>query len=240
MFDSNKYSESCSFSEQIVSFIYDEMSEQEKSAFVNHSSKCVVCSEELSAFGTVHSEIVDWKRQEFLPLQTPEVRIPYVTVAQEAKKPLFAGFFEFFSFSQVWVKTTTAFAMLVIFSGIAFFVFNSETTDGTMAKQAVPISSPKPLPTADVKVPETTILEPEVVVNPKSPNAPVKPVQANARIKSNNKPVSSTPKVEKATVRTTNSKPKVKRQQNVNLIESDEDEDDSLRLSDLFDEISMK
>jgi hypothetical protein len=240
MFDSNKYHESCSFSEQIVSYIYDEMGEPEKSAFVNHSSKCVACSEELSAFGKVHSEIVDWKREEFVPLQTPEVRIPYLTVALEAKKPLFAGIYEFFSFSQIWMKTATAFATMVIISGIAFFVFKSEPKNDTIASQVAPISSPKPLPTADVKVLETTIIEPEVVVNPKNPNATGKPVQATSRTTSNGKPVSSTPKVEKVTIRTTNSKPKVKRQQNVNLIESDEDEDDSLRLSDLFDEISMK
>ncbi len=239
MFDSNNYHKECSFSEQIISYVYGEMSEAENASFTVHISKCSDCAEELAGFGFVRTEILNWKHKEFLPLTTPIIQIPYETVTVEAKTSIFAPVWELFSFSQMWLKTATAFAVLAMFAGITFSVFNTNKSVD-LAGMVKPITSPTPPIIVDVPL---TPIKPTVAIETEKATSPsiVKNKEAE-KVKT----VTTEPKVLKATVRTTRVKPariettQRVTKQNVTLVSNEEniEEDDTLRLSDLFDEVS--
>ncbi len=235
MFDSNNYHKECSFSEQIISYVYGEMNEAENASFTFHISKCSGCAEELAGFGIVRTEILNWKHKEFSPLSTPKIQIPYETVAVEAKPSIFAPVWEVFSFSQMWMKTATAFAVLAIFAGITFSVFyTNKSVD--LAGMVDPITTPTP----PIPVNETPItpIKPTVTIETAKT---ISPSIVKNKDFEKVKTVEAAPKVMKATIRTTRVKPaKTETKQNVTLVSNEEnaEEDDTLRLSDLFDEIS--
>jgi hypothetical protein len=244
MFDSNNYQKSCGFSEQIVSYIYDEMNVSEKASFDVHIAKCTDCSDELAGFGLVRSKIFDWKSEEFLQLATPKIQIPYEVASRENKISFFSSVREFFAFSQVWMKTATAFASLAIVAGITFLAFNAFNSNEPkidIANNIVPVSSPTPQVVVAKTQPDVSN-DYEVKEKPTKPLTPVNNANKEVvKVIEKTKPVSSTTKTEKTVIRTTVVKsPKKEKSNNVEIVNNDEDEDDSLRLLDIFDEIGTE
>lgn len=66
----------CKFSSDMVPYIYGEMSGRERSAFESHLVACTLCTDEFASISNARYEVYDWKKLEFDPLQTPRFVVP--------------------------------------------------------------------------------------------------------------------------------------------------------------------
>ncbi|HEX9960373.1 MAG TPA: zf-HC2 domain-containing protein [Pyrinomonadaceae bacterium] len=258
--NSNNHSSSCNFSDQLVSYLYGEIDGDEKSRFESHVLNCGVCADEISAFGGVRSSVRNWRDMEFAMLPTPVIELPFEpqkttdlsTETNEASRPWLAGLRELFSLSPAWAGAATACAALAICAGLFYVAFSSAQNDRNVAEVNKNVSvASVPAPTVDdknatsvagtnekqrVETPKTEIKKDKNQNQPKpvtsaektniAGNANVKHVKTNVVLKPANK-----------------EKPaNVKKSTKPSDIEftTREEEDKSLRLADLFDEVSMK
>lgn len=129
MLDKSKINSPCSFSEQIISYFYNEIETPEIKGFEAHLQTCPSCLDELSGFEAVRSSISEWRKIEFsglatpvidfLPVQTEEINIKLVSPEQN----WWLAFKErFFPQSPVWAASV--FAALILSIGLSIIIFN--------------------------------------------------------------------------------------------------------------------
>jgi hypothetical protein len=132
MLNNKHQNSSCRFAEEIVSYIYGESSASEKIDFETHLQNCASCADELADFAFVRSSISEWRAEEFLQMETPAIAIPLMKTADSVettqvsteKRPWFAALVEMFSLSPMRATAAAAFAVLAICAGIAIWAFN--------------------------------------------------------------------------------------------------------------------
>ncbi|HEX8735312.1 MAG TPA: zf-HC2 domain-containing protein [Pyrinomonadaceae bacterium] len=262
--NSNNHNSSCNFSDLLVSYLYGEIGEKEKSRFESHVSNCSACSDEISAFGGVRASVRNWRETEFYKLPTPVIALPsepekatiLTTETNAASRTWLAGLRELFSLSPAWTGAGVACAALAICAGLFYVAVSSlqserrdvvaeanknnsvaslpsptvqttptASTAGTNDEQ--PVEAPKPEifkdkkqnPSKSASVSERAVFTENTNVKAVKANLPPKPVVNKDK---------TLPNVKKA--------PK---QTDIEFT-TREEEDKSLRLSDLFDEVSMK
>jgi predicted anti-sigma-YlaC factor YlaD len=66
----------CGFDEQLISYLYDELDFAEREKFEQHLQSCESCTEELKALGETRFAISEWRQNDFDILPTPKVAIP--------------------------------------------------------------------------------------------------------------------------------------------------------------------
>lgn len=264
MFDEKNNNSSCQFAEEIVSYLYGEMAEKTKQNFELHLPNCHSCNEELSAFGMVRTSISDWKEKDFVNLSMPEIVLPieqktYSLVENKTQnRSWFASIREFFTLSPAWMMATTACAALLICIGLVFVAVSSRNNAGEVAGKEKVLTSPTPTvnkgntnssptnsvsDTAEKSKPEPQTTEPpkELADNKKPANdvkktlpvVDLKPTQPKAKII----PASTTTVKKNDTPKVETKKNNVKQNNNLPDLQNEDDEDDSPRLSDLFDEV---
>ena len=129
MLNHNHQNSGCDFSTDLVSYLYGEINQKEKSRFEAHLANCTACPIELAEFAAVQSAFGDW-RQEFAQMPTPVIVIPYENAVFE--KPFVSGDSESwrarirraFSFSPMWSAATAALAILIVCGSLFLFVKN--------------------------------------------------------------------------------------------------------------------
>lgn len=136
--------QNCPQSENLVAYLYGEADEAEKKAFESHLSSCVLCSNELKAFGVVRQSVAEWREDVMSNIVTPAFAAKIVE-KQERKPSAFAAIREFFTLSPLWLRGATAFAAfaliaLITFAAVQFF----GNKGGEMAKDKVPVATPSP------------------------------------------------------------------------------------------------
>lgn len=254
MFKENHQNLNCEFSEEIVSYLYNEMVEAEKFRFEAHLSNCQICVDELADFTSVRSSILEWRNEKFAVLPTPEFEIPFETktqhlVTSEVSRPWYSGVRDFFKLSPIWMTASTAMAVLAICIGLVFVTINA-LRDNSGLEQAQEKVKPVSSPTTEVKKADTAVsnssqsnsssTQPPVStttsVEPKAPATPTKIVDRQP-IKPQNSTVRRN--VSPNLVNKPNLSPKTKNGKLPSLT-GDDEEDTSLRLSDLFDEIGTR
>jgi hypothetical protein len=72
--------------EDLVSYIYGEMPAADRNEFEAHLSHCDDCVVELAAFSDARLGVIEWRREDFEHLATPEIHLPRPQVA--AVKPV--------------------------------------------------------------------------------------------------------------------------------------------------------
>jgi hypothetical protein len=251
MFDETNYNSPCSFAEEIVEYIYDEMNGEAKAKFETHLAKCNSCADELTGFGVVRSQVSDWKLKEFSSLANPMIELPIVQPVANTRvlRRWFEDLRNLVMLSPAF-GSSAAFAVLAICLGIGYFAVSSnKQIDNDLVASKAPVVNQTP-PVKISPMPNVEPLKTQVEnADNKPKSVPSKPIVEVV------KATSSTPKKVIIQALQTESKPvivpknKPKRgakpaaapkQSEVNLIPNDDDDDDSLRLSDLFDEVSMK
>lgn len=110
----NKQNSNCAFAEELVSYLYDEITDLEKLRFEKHLRNCSACQEELAGFSLARTSIQEWKSVEFLPLQNPAIEIPYPQKTETISRSWFAVIRDFFTLSPAWMTASTAVAALAI------------------------------------------------------------------------------------------------------------------------------
>jgi len=263
MSNNNHNNSSCAFAEQMVSYLYGEADAKEKYKFETHLKNCLACTDELAAFGFVRSAVLDWRAERFSKLPTPSFDIPVpefkksfsTTVVSDGNSSWFAGFRQMFSFNLM--RATAAFGILVICAGVAWFAFNSfggneiaeNENNRNLIQAAVSptveiFKKPEEKNVADKKGEQSSL--PFEVTNSSqqtkregqdrlnksairvSNNAPKNNLDSSAR-----NPKETNESIKKAT--------SVRKKQIPNLNDAeDEEEDKTIRLADLFDELDTK
>lgn len=137
MLDNNNHNNStCAFAEQTVSYLYSEANIQEKTVFEAHLKSCAACADEFAGFSAVHSSVIKWRNEEFLPLEMPSIKIPYEKTREfyksetdsEATRSWFEELRRLFSLSPA-LTASASFAIVAICLGIIFFANKSSNND---------------------------------------------------------------------------------------------------------------
>ncbi len=260
MLNGNHKNSGCGFSEALISYLYNESAGTEKVEFEAHLKKCSRCADEFAAFSGVHFSINDWKSKEFAVLETPIIEIPYekteksaeVVKVASATGSWLSGLRNFFSLSpRAWSLATAAIAVMVL-AGIALFALNSRQNNDIASKDK---NNVKPVisPTVENTPPSTKSNSNENNSSNKQTKPFVEPKSVTPEVAESNGTNTTNNRVVKiSNTKRPSQKPENVRQnnnvktpnKNVNnppkgVIE-DEDEDNTLRLAEIFDEIDTK
>ncbi len=257
----NNNHKSCAFAEQIISYLYGESAPDENTEFESHLKICPTCADELESFGFVRSAVLDWRNEDFARLQTPAFDIPATkseSVFSPATNPTesrswFGGFGKIFSFN----PALAALAVLVFCLGAAFFAFKfhgdgeiAGNKNNANAAQAVVVSPTvetmiKPVETITAEKDSKLSLPPDVKANDSSQRAArerqIMPVKTAVKVSDSSSriDIGSSARITKNANDNIKKIAPVKKQQIPNLNDADE-EDETIRLADLFDEIDAK
>lgn len=254
MNNNNHQNSNCSFAPEIVSYIYDEIGVKEKFAFEAHLANCATCPEELADFMEIRFSVTDWKQNEFAPLATPVIEIPFekeqVREIAAVQSSWLSNLRAIFTLSPSFATASAAMAALVICAGLVFVVIKYSGNVEVAAVENTNKTKPSVSPTMEVlpnKSAEKIIADNEkttdkVIVNPpKAQNNETTVVKfverkpKNVAQNSENRPIN--------TMVNKFNRPNVRKNSPANnrqlprLNNFDEDEDDSLRLAELFEDI---
>lgn len=125
----------CDCAEELVSYLYDEMSGTDKLRFEKHLKTCSSCQDELAGFSLTRTSIQEWHKEDFLPLQSPSIEINYPQKIETISRSWFASIRDFFTLSPAWMTASTAFAALAICAVLLAVVVSSLRDDRTVARQ---------------------------------------------------------------------------------------------------------
>ncbi|MEK7723352.1 MAG: hypothetical protein AAB336_03310, partial [Acidobacteriota bacterium] len=203
-------------------------------------------------FSMARSSIQEWHNEEFLPLESPVIEIPYPAKVENSSRSWLVAIRDFFTLSPAWMTASTAFAALAICIGLFAVVVsslrdnmdvadkgnvkiisspthgnqnqNSNVSNANQNKQK-PVNLPEPPISEKVQKPTPEVIEPtKIVAKPnsvKTQTLPVKTVQP----KTNNR-------VPKQPLKT--------QKQKVPSFLDEDEEEDSLTLTDLLEEIGAR
>jgi hypothetical protein len=255
MFENNGHDPSCNFAVDVVSYLYNEIGGAEKREFESHLAGCNTCSAELASFSGVRSSVNTWRAQEFDPLATPVIDIPFETETAPAtaaaagwRGTILTDFKRLFAFSP-WPPAAVGFAALAIFIGLGFFAFSYMTRSGNDLAKNKTVDKPVVSPTAEPeKNPGEVAInnsnskpgDDKLITPPKAPEPEGAAVKVSAvQNTPKNKSVKAGP--DTVTPRKAVDKPNTQQNQKApNLNNYTEEEDKTLRLADLFEEIDTK
>jgi len=130
--------ERCAVAEEIVAYLYAEMSGAKRDAFENHLVDCAACIDEFAEMSHARYSVYEWQREEFAPLATPRFKIPY----DSERQGFFDGLTDLLSIR--WVVPTVAMAVIVV-----------AVTVGLLGSAGTQLPNPPAL--AEAKVGEATV-----------------------------------------------------------------------------------
>lgn len=231
---------SCDFAETLVAVLYGEASPGEQQAFERHIVDCRSCRAESAAFGMVRSSLGEWRETVFANLETPEIVLPAppkVVHRQIEKSGWLAALRDFLQPSgNIWQSSAGVYAAITICAALlAVFGYNfvNQSNNNSVVVSPVAVNTPLPSPgAASVKD-----LDNEVAVVPpqerKENRNNIAPTPPSKRLPAQ-RPASEAERKPASKQRTVPRKSKTED----DALPLDEMDDDSIRLADLFDEIS--
>jgi anti-sigma factor RsiW len=221
----------CKFSTDIVPYMYGELSAAESSVFESHLLDCGACTDEFAVISNARYEIYEWKKLEFDPLATPRFEIPAST------EPVYTGSWaERFrtAFGQRWAIPSLAFAGLAavaVMSAVIMFQDGSTEVVGVNESSSAAVSSsPDVMPAVAVAA---VIDEDDGSAGPPEVSKPAKVASSQRReprrvVRSSRRIQPRTTEVRSVSAENRNAP---------RLNDFAEDEDTSLRLAELFEDI---
>ena len=247
MLNNGHHNPSCAFAEQIVSYLYGETNNKEKAAFDVHLNSCSTCTDELAGFSFVRSSIVEWKNEEFLNLETPSIKIPYPIAVSTEKQSWLAELRKLFTFSPMWA---TAFAAVIICVGLILLAVNFSNNNDVAESDNTPIESivsPSVEPKDEQPIEKISDnIASKSLENNQSKPSEIAPriVPKNRITKTSNKPTKVLPNSNNPTnvrqIKEDKTTLVVKKREVPKLNNLEDEEDNSLRLADLFAEVERK
>jgi len=222
----------------LVAYMYGELDQASRAAFETHLAACDECAFELGSFADARLGVIEWRREDFDPLATPVILVPDTQpVAAFADRPAAVGsaqgLWESLLSWPLFARVGTGLAAAALVAGAVYFTAVSrQPAEVADQKPAVINNSPATTPKEPVK----EVVRYEPAPEQKRP-APLKSEKVIDR--------HPTPRIQLASSRTTirsaspagvrtrvQASTKAPRLNNV-----EEEEDKSLRLTDLFAEI---
>ncbi len=102
----------CERADDLVGFLYGELTDWEARKFERHMQDCTACTTEYAAFGQLRESIVAW-RNEALGPGAGRVLTSTVLPIQPRPPSALAALREFFNLSPLWMKGVAAFASVL-------------------------------------------------------------------------------------------------------------------------------
>lgn len=230
----NVLSPKCKLSTDILSYMYGELPAAECSTFESHLLDCGDCTDEFAAISLARYEVYDWKKTDFEPLETPVFVIPSPARAMTTGASWIDTLRNAFNHS--WAVPGFALAGLAIISAFAVVLYYPGGTGSDFARvnsNVSPVAEPIPLAANKASTVPSLIAKDAVEEQAPQPRKTAHATSVRSVHKLNIRPArrSLPPRaVEAAATRTP---------QRVvpRLNEFAEDEDTSLRLAQLFEDI---
>ena len=229
----------CGFSDEIVAYIYDEISDPERRKFETHLADCMSCTDEFADISNARFAMFEWRREEFAHLPTPEIVIPYAKAKNVEAVGFFGGLRALLSFPSLSSATLVA-GVLAVCVGLGCVVINYMGGVQQVADSDKPSVNEHKVSPAVAQNPESVALP--AVPSQKEPNTTGTMTSASTRSVPSLelRPVKASLKMQRVRVgknltasrRTETAQP---RQKAPALTAYDEEDDGSLRLADLFD-----
>jgi hypothetical protein len=234
----------CEFAEELVSYLYDELAGKDKTRFEKHLPVCSACAAELSEFALTRTAVQEWRDKEFLPLPAPVIEIPFAhsQKRESISRSWLTSLRDLLTLSPAWMTAATAAAATVIFVGLSLVIFSSlPEKDDVLVKQTgdnknIKVSpSPTTANNQNISIGKETT-GPQTGSSPKPLNTDNPSGEAGppVRISTTSKPANTK---KPGQVRENIKPPKNQTKQTAPRLIDDEEEDDSLRLSDLLEGI---
>ncbi len=243
---------SCEYFADIVSYLYNETTEAERRRFESHLAGCGPCTDEFAAVSDARYSIYEWRKEEFANLPTPEIVIPFAkqpAAVRNEKESVIAYLGKLIS-GRGWSSAVPVFAAVLVCVGLAFAFFmfwNRGNVPSVAESKDIPVkkdfnsSAPSndkrdEIAARNGKVTPTDDIRPEKERDETAIETPNRSTKAGAR-KPDVVPVKIARHID-PNRDTAVAKPvrELQRQKAPVLSRYDEDDDKSLRLSDLFDE----
>jgi anti-sigma factor RsiW len=108
----------------LIAYIYGELDERGRNVFESHLAACDECAVELGAMSDARLGVVEWRREDFEHLATPEIVIPNmrpVVVPEREKVGMFAAFIDFIAASSAFARAGVGLAAAALLVGILYF-----------------------------------------------------------------------------------------------------------------------
>ncbi|MFZ1699453.1 MAG: zf-HC2 domain-containing protein [Pyrinomonadaceae bacterium] len=235
----NNGNKACDFQDEIVSYIYDEIDTAGRRRFETHLASCGSCTDEFAAVSDARFSVFEWQKEEFAHLATPEIVIPYhakrAEVSTDTPTGFLSGFAELFTFARSPLAIGGALAVVLGLSLIAFNLIGGDgdlvATNSKVPAVAIPVK------TASALIKQEKVVQPEAdVAGVKSDKEfnEIEPVRAASQEKPAPKRQRSAPR--RSVKDSDEPSPGVQARKPM-LSDFREEEDKTLRLSDMFDEI---
>jgi hypothetical protein len=233
---------SSSHGEELVSYIYGEIPQDRRNVFEAHLSHCDDCAAELAAFSDARLGVIEWRREEFEHLATPEIPLPLPEISRDqvaAAKAVTGsrGWFESLTAMTTFAKLSFGFAGAALAIVVIYFSAFSPTTSSDIAENSpAGVDGPAAIATPPVAGPE--LGEKNSKPSVEQPKEAVTRQVPAEHFASTGREIPAVP----TTIRQV-AMPKARRVETAanrkapRLNSFEEEEDRSLRLSDLFAEV---
>jgi hypothetical protein len=236
----------CEFAADIIAYMYREMAVKEQLVFEKHLAVCQVCIDEFAAVSEARYSVYEWQRAEFAPLETPVIQIPVSLSAGVEKVSFFSKIRAAFAF-----YPAVAAASIIAVIGIGLLanqLLNDRNEVAELANvetRANSVQAPSPVPAAsahNAAVPE----KPANFGPDREKSDRVSQDRKVIQLSDKNTRARTSMLVEQHRTETVKAIQPIRSStppQNVQartaprLNGSAEDEDESLRLADIFDDI---
>jgi hypothetical protein len=236
----NKTDNTCTFGGEILAYLYDELASEGRERFETHLEGCSLCIDEFAEISEARYSVYEWKTVEFSPLSTPRFVIP------AGNAPASASWLDSIRAAFAWngiAALAGGIAILVL--GVFGFavLFNSPEAPVATAIQPPTIRSEpsavvSPTRSAEAADVDGTAFEvPDVTTITPRPSEP-ETFAVRKRVGSpKGKPLRST---RAEPVQTRRARPTPSLDNSPTLGQYVDDRDESLRLSDLFDDLDSR
>jgi hypothetical protein len=236
---------SCKFSGELVAYLYRELAGKERLQFESHLAVCQACIDEFALIADSRFSVYEWHKSEFAPLETPVINIPDVRRNKVRETSLFATVSAAISFRPAFAAA----AAIVLFGSILIateFLGDEETAraneagSGTSAT-VIPDRRPPTVATLNRVDKGDEFITTPLAEEPKQVNAErrakgVRISQPSSRGLAQQSARTSAARADKL-VPGKNQLTTSEARNEPRLNEFSEDQDESLRLAELFDDI---
>ena len=233
---------------ELVSYIYGEMDDLARDRFETHLAGCDECAVEIGAYADARLGVIEWRRNDFEPLATPAIIIPdtqpVATLVSRRPQAGWSAWIETILALPRYVQAGMGLATAALVLGALYLAFVPGNTAGDPGSIANKTTAP-----AEVQIPEKAPVPDQAAVPAKSrpSTGPVPVVDRMSRT------VTSNSRTQRAMLRQT---PLVRSYKRIGpllaavparkagaaptLNTFEDDEDTTLRLSDLFSQVGPR
>jgi len=110
----NTNAPACHQADNLIAFLYGELSTAHAQTFQRHARDCSSCNQELEDFGGVRRSVIAWRDESLGGSLAAAAASGVVPVARSEKPSALAAVREFFKLSPLWMKGAVAFATLLL------------------------------------------------------------------------------------------------------------------------------